>query len=402
MRRRIRHGMKYLYRRRIMLVILIISSLLSVRLLSGCGEGLSILTDDNNPITGIDWSEWSYRRSITITNSGAAQTGYQVNINLTSANFTFTHADTNGNDIRFNYNGSSIPYWIENWNSGAETASVWVKVPVISNPNTVLYLYYGNTGETAASNFDNTFTKNSEFSGLVAQWHIDEGSGSSIDDSSSNSNDGTITGASWVGADGGRWYTSTTAGFSTGDSLSFDGTDDYISVADSSSLDVSSITIAAWIKTGSDVTSTQYIVSKWNEGTNQRSYAVLIENLSVYFLTSQFGTLATVDSQGRATLLTNTWYHVAVTSDGSVKKIFINGELSGTSWAWAYSIHAGTAVFNIGAKDSTPVEPYTGIIDEVSVYNTALSANEIRALSRRSKYSSTVGTSAVGSEENVP
>jgi hypothetical protein len=100
--------MKYLYRRRIMLVILIISSLLSVRLLSGCGEGLSILTDDNNPITGIDWSEWSYRRSITITNSGAAQTGYQVNINLTSANFTFTHADTNGNDIRFNYNGSSI------------------------------------------------------------------------------------------------------------------------------------------------------------------------------------------------------------------------------------------------------------------------------------------------------
>jgi hypothetical protein len=48
---------------------------------------------------------------------------------------------------------------------------------------------------------------------------------------------------------------------------------------------------------------------------------VLIENLSVYFLTSQFGTLATVDSQGRATLLTNTWYHVAVTSDGSVKKI---------------------------------------------------------------------------------
>jgi hypothetical protein len=31
-----------------------------------------------------------------------------------------------------------------------------------------IYLYYGNTGETAASNFDNTFTKNSEFSGLVA------------------------------------------------------------------------------------------------------------------------------------------------------------------------------------------------------------------------------------------
>lgn len=390
--------MKYLYRRRIMLVILIISSLLSVRLLSGCGEGLSILTEDTSP--GIDWSEWSYRRSVTLTNTGSIQVDYQVNITLDSG-FTYSNAASDGSDIRFNYNGESVPYWIESWNQSGNS-SVWVKVPLIPNGGKVIYMYYGKSGETAASDFDNTFTKDSGFSGLVARWHMDEGSGSTIDDSSSGSNDGTIAGASWAGADGGRWYTSTTAGFSTGDSLSFDGTDDYISVADSSSLDVSSITIAAWIKTGSDVTSTQYIVSKWNEGTNQRSYAVLIENLSVYFLTSQFGTLATVDSQGRATLLTNTWYHVAVTSDGSVKKIFINGELSGTSWAWAYSIHAGTAVFNIGAKDSTPVEPYTGIIDEVSVYNTALSANEIRALSRRSKYSSTVGTSAVGSEETVP
>jgi hypothetical protein len=394
--------MKYLYRRRIMLVILIISSLLSVRLLSGCGEGLSILTDeDNNPITGIDWSEWSYRRSVTISNSGTGVTEYQVNVTLDSG-FTYTNAASDGSDIRFNYGGISIPYWIESWNAGT-SASIWVKVPSIPNGGKVIYMYYGRPGETAASNFDNTFTKDSGFSGLVARWHIDEGSGSSIDDSSSNLNDGTITGATWVGADGGRWYTSTTAGFSTGNSLIFNGSTDYVTVADSSSLDVTNITIAAGIKTGTDVSTTQYIVSKWIDSDPNRSYAIGIETSKFIFLTSSSGTLATIDSMSIGSVSTNTWYHFLVTSDGSNKRVYINGTELTPARGWANSIHSSNTGLTIGNLNNSVTNYFTGIIDEVSIYNRALSADEVKALSQRRKDSTDVGdTPTVGSEETVP
>jgi len=183
--KKVRHGMGYIYRRRIMLFLLIAVSLISARLLTGCGEGLSILTEDRD--SGIDWSEWSYRRSVTISNTGSTQTDYQVNVTLDSG-FNYSNAASDGSDIRFNYDGVSIPYWIESWNQSGDS-SIWVEVPSIPAGGKVFYMYYGKTGETAASDFDNTFTKNSGFSGLVAQWHMDEGSGStSINDSSSSSN----------------------------------------------------------------------------------------------------------------------------------------------------------------------------------------------------------------------
>lgn len=392
--------MKYLYKRRIMLVILIISSLLSVRLLSGCGEGLSILTDDNNPITGTDWSEWSYRRSITITNSGTAQTDYQVNITLNSS-FTYSNAATDGSDIRFNYDGVSIPYWIENWNSGT-SASLWVKVPSIPNGGKVIYMYYGKSGEIAASNFDNTFTKDSGFSGLAARWHIDEGSGSSIDDSSSNSNDGTMSGASWVGADGGRWYTSTTAGFSTGDSLNFDGTDDYITVADSSGLDVSKITIALWFKP--EAVASGYLVSKWNTDANNRSYSVFLNGGKVAFDTSTDG-IGFVPLLSTSSVSTGNWYHVAVVFDGaaSSKIIYINGTSDKTDGTVSGSLYNSNSDLTMGILDVGGANYFTGIIDEVSIYNRALTADEVEALSQRRKDSADVGDiPTVGSEEIVP
>ncbi|MFQ6120050.1 MAG: hypothetical protein ACE5KE_09210, partial [Methanosarcinales archaeon] len=56
------------------------------------------------------------------------------------------------------------------------------------------------------SDFDNTFTKDYGNSGLVALWHMDEGSGTIITDSSGNENDGILkNGTTFVGYDGGQW-----------------------------------------------------------------------------------------------------------------------------------------------------------------------------------------------------
>ncbi len=381
-------------------IILLAIIVITGRFLPGCGEGLDMLTNGSGGSDVEVWEEWSYRRSVTINNSGTAVADYQVNVTLNNDNDFYAKAAANGDDIRFNYNGTSLSYWIENWNPGGDS-SIWVKVPSLPGGDTVIYLYYGNPGQTPVSNFDNTFTKNSGLTGLAAQWHMDEGSGTVISDSSANSNTGTITGASWPHTDGGGWYNRSDAGFSAGDSLVFDGAD-YLTFADDNSLDTTSITITAWLRTGNDVAATQYIVSKWNEGANERSFALLRESTAIYFLTSQSGTLSTVDSQGRGSLSANTWYHVSATSDASNKRIFINGVQSGSSWAWANVIHTGTSILTIGSRDGTPLDLLSGTIDEVSIYNRALSADEIRAISQRRKYSPDVNPSVLGLEEIVP
>lgn len=392
-----------------MLLLLIAVSLVSVRLLTGCGEGLNIFTEDsvnsadNNGIEPeepvINWSDWSYRRSVTISNGVTEQTDYQINVIL-DGTFNYSGVASDGSDIRFNYDGVSIPYWIEYWNQSGNS-SIWVKVPLIPSGGKVIYMYYGNSGEDAVSDFGNTFTKNSGFSGLVARWHMDEGSGSTIDDSSSNSNDGTIKGATWVGADGGGWYTRADISFGTGDSLNFDGINDNIAISDNDSLDINQLTITGWITTSDDVTNNKFIVSKWAESPNQKSYALYIGSGQVNFLTSNDGDL-NGDTLSGGIIAINTMYHIAVTFDGNTKKIYINGSES-NSGTWANTIYSGTSSVLIGNRNTSTTNFFKGIIDEVAIYNRALTADEVEALSQRRKDSPDVGDSpTVGSEETVP
>ena len=389
-----------LNRKRLTFIVLLFLSILSVRFLPGCGEGLDILTGvSSDGGSGVNWADWSYRREITVSNSGSAQSDYQVNVIIDNDTDFYTKAAANGDDIRFSFNGTSIPYWIELWDSGAtHKFSVWVKVPSVSNPGSVIYIYYGNSGQAAASDFDSTFTKDSGFSGHAAGWHMDEGSGSAVDDFSSNTNDGTITNALWAGADGGKWYTGT-AGFSTGDSLNFDGAGDYVKVTDSSSLDVTALTIALWFKADS-AASTQYLAAKWLPTGNNRAYSLFLNSTSVVFETSFDGS-AYNTLTSTSTISASTWYHLAATFSGTTKIIYINGTADNSAGSIG-SLKNSSANLTLGTvNDVTLADYYDGIIDEVSIYDRALSANEVKALSQRSKYSSTVSAPVVGSEELV-
>ena len=141
----------------------------------------------------IDSMTFKYRRKITITEqSGSDLTDYQVLIELNSTNFDFSHAQTNGEDIRFtDADGNLLDYWIEEWDALNETAKVWVKVPSIpANDTAEIYMYYGNSEITSASNASETFIR--VIDGLVASWHLDEGSGTTAYDTSGNDNDGTL------------------------------------------------------------------------------------------------------------------------------------------------------------------------------------------------------------------
>ncbi len=109
---------------------------------------------------------WQYRKAITINGSTSEQTNYQVMINLTSDNFNFSRANSEGNDTRFTWlNGSTeqnITFWIENWTSSGSlgNATLWVKIPnVTALANTTIYMYYRNPSTT----YNNTLGGNNTF-----------------------------------------------------------------------------------------------------------------------------------------------------------------------------------------------------------------------------------------------
>ena len=88
------------------------------------------------------------------------------------------------------------------------------------------------------------------------------------------------------------------------------------------------------------------------------------------------------DLRGTASLATSAWTHVAMTYDGTALRLFVNGTQVATEAA-AGSIATSTGALRIGGNGISP-EWYAGLVDEVRLYNRALTATEIQADMNRS------------------
>lgn len=153
-----------------------------------------------------------------------------------------------------------------------------------------------------------------------------------------------------------------------------DGTDDYVSIPNSSSLNISSaITLEAWIYPTKN-TGVQNVISKSTNAVNNGYIYPRTDNgwtASIFYLQTASGwnTLsATWPSL-------NSWHYTAATYDGSTQKIYINGQLS------ASRNQTGTITTNsnslvIGNQPGF-AEYYGGRVSQVKIYNRSLTASEI-------------------------
>lgn len=135
-----------------------------------------------SPINGTE----AYSQEIVITeNSGTNLMGYQVPINLDSSNFNFSQAKTDGSDLRFFSGGRTLNYWIETWDSEAEEALIWVRVPSIpANRSVTLLMKCGNPADTAVSDGDKTFEFFDGFEGDKLQglvWNAESAGGGLVE-----------------------------------------------------------------------------------------------------------------------------------------------------------------------------------------------------------------------------
>jgi hypothetical protein len=216
---------------------------------------------------------------------------------------------------------------------------------------------------------------------LVSQWKFNKGSGLIARDASRNRNHGTLV-------NGPIWSTDVPRpdDDDEGYSLFFDGADDYVSVPDAPSLEVSTMTLAAWVKAA--------VVSP--EAVPRFLGKARIDGGSGYALGVNFGFphLGLNDGLGNncgvsaaEMLVAGQWTHVAGTYDASsgTMKIYVNGQLAGTGSCAITALQDSDEPLNIGREFAGALtggdgRHFNGNLDDVRVYSTVLSASRIRAL----------------------
>ena len=190
-----------------------------------------------------DWysTGWSYRKKITIdhTKVAADLTDFSVLLSLTSDADLASAAQSNGNDILFtSTNGvTKLDHEIERYVGGTGQLVAWVRVPTLSSvTDTAIFIYYGNS--SCGNQQNPTGVWNASYKSV---WHLNELTGTSIKDSTTNSNDGTSQNGVTLG----------TAGMIDG-AESFDGIVGWTGLGTSSSLNFGAnapFTIEGWYKT---------------------------------------------------------------------------------------------------------------------------------------------------------
>jgi hypothetical protein len=197
--------------------------------------------------------------------------------------------------------------------------------------------------------------------GLVAAYGFNEGSGTTVTDASGNGNTGTISGATWV----------TTGKY--GGALQFNGTSARINVPDAASLHLTTgMTLEAWVDPSTVNSSWRDVIYKGNDN-------FYLEATSTNSSRPDAGLIAGGtygDAFGTAALPANAWSYLTETYDGSTLRLYVNGTQV-ASTAHTGAITTSTNQLQIGG-DSIYGQNFAGMIDEVRIYNVALTAAQIQ------------------------
>jgi hypothetical protein len=162
-------------------------------------------------------------------------------------------------------------------------------------------------------------------------------------------------------------------------SLSLDGTDDHAEVTGSSEIQISyPLTISAWIyPTANASTNNLRTIISWGSAATGQGRFLGVNNTSNNL---EFGTYGGNTTSSTALSL-NTWYHVAATVTSGATKLYINGSLDTTGSNTLNSFTYGkTHVGELYYATTTAARHFAGNIDELALFNSVLSADEITQL----------------------
>lgn len=318
--------------------------------------GLMVRTNTGgwSPVYGIDTSG---TRPIVVLNEQAKSLVVAYTQSESGGDIFYKHSYTT--NIDFDFKRRLIDSEGYSWNNVTSA-----KRNFESN---IVFLVSSGGGLTARSVLASAAT---EASSLIAHWKMDQTSGSTILDSSTDNNNGlsypnntaTIQGSP-------TWVTGVRS-----NAISLNGTTDYAVGLNSTNLDVQNqITLAAWIKPSQS--GTQRIIHKVNSGDG---FSLFLSGLGYVSVRFNNDDNLRVNSSANYPTSGTEWMHVAATYDGATIKLYTNGT-NVNSKASTFFIERADKAVSIGAT-STGTDRFKGALDDLRIYNRALSAEEVADL----------------------
>ncbi len=313
-----------------------------------------------SPCTWWGDCDWQYRKTVTFDNSGRGNIdNAPILIKLTSGNFDFTKAQSNGEDIRFmdSDDSTSLPYEIEDWDNVGQTAYIWVKVPRINAGSSVdyIYIYYGNDSESDAQTASQVWTS---YDGV---YHLD----GDVVSATGNYN-------------GTNYGTADTTGY-IANARNFDSTD---RIATAYSPNHGDFTYEGWyyktLHTHGNIMKTQYYDGSDNQeirfAFRANGNMVEVPLGSGNFVDYGRWSVWTRDNDSSSSdwleyvptsSLYGSWHHVAITRDQSAKDfiLYVDGQIRDADLS---SGADGTISFNDGLHDKLYLEWGCSVVDQGS------------------------------------
>jgi hypothetical protein len=287
----------------------------------------------------------------TILTQPVSQTNYAG----TTASFSITAAGSPPITYQWIFNSTNLP--------GATNATLTLTDLQLEQAGDYFVLVtnaYGATNSTIAVLTVNPPPPCAPVSaGLVSWW---SGEGDANDNIGTN-NGTLVGGASYAPGE-------------VGQAFLFDGSSGYVSIPDSPSLDsfTTNITIELWLKVNQTSANADWrgIVSKGNTAWE------LVGTSGSGTLT--FTAVSGVDLIGFRSINDEQWHHVAAVYDGTNMYLYVDGTLDASTPATGM-IPQNNYPLSLGEDPDGPLPYYfNGLIDEVSLYNRALSAPEIQSI----------------------
>ncbi len=306
-------------------------------------------------------SGWSYKCVTQANLKKVDGTGW-IPINFTSSSFSSPLAAL---PIDPKNNASSSLYYTYvtggSWELTALLESTEKHSPAINDGgrNVGVFEIGSNTG----------LTPSTRDLGLVGSWKFDEGNGITADDSSGNSNTGTLF-------NNPTWQSSTNC--KSGVCLSFDGSDDYVDVGNKSSLDpTQEATIIVWVKFNQLPSAAGRHMAIATKSGTAADFDIQAQNNNDKFYFYVANGLNVISNTA---IQTGQWYFVAATYKAYESlKMYINGSLENTTNI-STARNTNSNSFQIAQSAVWGSRQLNGLIDEVRVYNRALSADEVKTL----------------------
>ncbi len=182
------------------------------------------------------------------------------------------------------------------------------------------------------------------------------------------------------------------AGGLTNKAADFNGSSSYIDIGGNLVNNLTAITLSAWVYTDPN-TQYSYVMHVGDVGTAGEAFSISRWNntaSSGYDAYTVYANIGGGNIDGNYVLNENTWYHIAVTWVGTTMKFYVNGNLTTTATTSSLSIPASGNSGYIGRYISNQSYNWKGKINQVRIFNSALSSSQITQLYNETKADNSV------------